>query len=228
MEGYRFIGWDKSPVDFVVHDDEVFIARYEPIEITETEKIAEIEDGWQKWRLSGCLNWLLSLLFLLLIGLLLWFLFGHHNINFCGSILGDCDCEKENTTITDTIKPNVNPNLDPVPDPQALDPCQELQSNGHNQAERHLFNMGQIGGSFLFEYATGDVLADSIVIYDGKSQNDKIIFEYYGTTGSTAVNDIYIEPGRKTVHFSSQYILIDVIPDPSPGTSWEIKVNCPQ
>ena len=224
-EGYRFVGWDKQPMDYIVNGDIDFIAQYEPVE----------KKGWGGWWwLSGCLNWLLALLLLWLIALLLWFLLGHHNLNFCGTIVGDCECEEEviiqrdTVVVHDTVPVKPEPKVDPKPDPKALDPCQELKSNGSNTPEQHLFNMGQIGGSFLFEYATGNTYADRIVIYDGKTKNSKIIFQYYGTTGEPEINSTYAEPGRKTVHFSGQYILIDIIPDPSPQTGWEIKVNCPK
>lgn len=81
-DGYRFVGWDKDPNNHVVTEDVVFVAQYEEVK----------ESWWSRfwgWG-SGCLNWLLTLLLLGLIGLLLWYLLsGYRNFNFCG-----CDCDE--------------------------------------------------------------------------------------------------------------------------------------
>lgn len=99
-EGYRFVGWDKKPVDYVVKEDTDFVAQYEE----------EKESWWSRfwgWG-SGCLNWLLALLLLGLIALLLWYLLGHHNFNLCGC---DCGCN-EYVVVTDTP---ITPKPKPVP-----------------------------------------------------------------------------------------------------------------
>ena len=207
-EGYRFIGWDKQPIGYIVNEDVDFTAQYEPIE----EKTL----GWGKWWwLSGCLNWLLALLLLFLIGLLLWFLLGKHNINFCGEINNDCNCEE-------AIEPTPSPTPSPLPDP-VIESCDEIQRQGSNNPESFVFDMGQEGGTFTFEYATGGSIADLIVIYDGATRNDKEIFRYYGITGP----DGWVSKQSKTITFSGQSILVDIIPDNDPGTYWEVKANCP-
>ncbi len=104
-EGYRFIGWDKNPNNHIVTEDVVFVAQYE-----------EVKESW--WRRfwgwgSGCLNWLLTLLLLGLIGLLLWYLFsGFRNFNFCG-----CNCGEY------VVVPG--PPITPEPEPQRKDTIHE-------------------------------------------------------------------------------------------------------
>lgn len=104
-EGYRFIGWDKNPNNHIVIEDVVFVAQYE-----------EVKESW--WRRfwgwgSGCLNWLLTLLLLGLIGLLLWYLFsGFRNFNFCG-----CNCEEY------VVIPA--PPITPKPEPRRIDTIHE-------------------------------------------------------------------------------------------------------
>lgn len=202
-EGYRFIGWNKQPIDYIVNENIDFTAQYEPVE----------KKGWGGWWwLSGCLNWLLALLLLFLIGLLLFFLLGNHDINFCGEINNDCNCEE-------AIEP---PTPGPLPDP-VRESCDEIQRQGSNNPESFVFDMGQEGGTFTFEYATGNAIADLIVIYDGATRNDKEIFRYYGITGSGG----WVSKQSKTISFSGQSILVDIIPDNDPDTYWEVKANCP-
>ena len=203
-EGYRFIGWDKNPVDYIVKEDTNFVAQYEE----------EKESWWSRfwgWG-SGCLNWLLTLLLLGLIGLLLWFLLGNHNLNFCG-----CNCEE-----TEIVPPNPQPSPNPVPTP-VQKPCDELQRSGHNTPESFIFDMGQESGTFLFEYATGGRYPDNIVIYDGENNKGKRIFKYHDTTGG----DGWDSRQSKMIQFSSQKIYIEIAPDSNIETYWEIKVNCP-
>lgn len=108
-EGYRFIGWDKNPNNHIVTEDIVFVAQYEEVK----------ESWWSRfwgWG-SGCLNWLLTLLLLGLIGLLLWYLFsGFHNFNFCG-----CDCE--DVPIVVVPDPPITPPSEPEPqEPKIVNP----------------------------------------------------------------------------------------------------------
>ena len=221
-EGYRFVGWDKNPVDYIVKEDTDFVAQYEE----------EKESWWSRfwgWG-SGCLNWLLTLLLLGLIGFLVWFLLGNHNLNFCG-----CNCEE-----TEIVPPNPQPSPNPVPTPDPMPnpdiipnpqpvpppvqkPCDELQRSGHNTPESFIFDMGQKSGSFLFEYATGGRYPDNIVIYDGENNRGKRIFKYHDTTGG----DGWDSRQSKMIHFSSQKIYIEIAPDRNIETYWEIKVNCP-
>ena len=314
-EEYRFIGWDKEPDNHVVIEDVVFVAQYEDVKKTWWNRFW----GWG----GGCLNWLLTLLLLVLIGLLLWYLFGgYRNFNFCG-----CDCDdvippspseqvvypegvcgevtesggeqgivksiqlgqpsgtflfKYNTfsiavkiviyngkqpqgtpifqyeggtegEVSDYVSFNssdgyitvvvegkepgtewvfeVNcpePNSEPAPHPQpapepVLKPCDELQKSGSNTPESYIFDMGQDFGSFIFEYATGGIYSDKIIIYNGENNEGEEIFRYDGTTGDSGWDD------RQTrrVQFSNQKIYIEITPNGSSGTYWEIKVNCP-
>lgn len=91
-DGYRFIGWDKNPNNHIVTEDVVFVAQYEEVK----------ESWWNRfwgWG-SGCLNWLLALLLLGLIGLLLWYLInGYRDFNFCG-----CNCEEYVVLVPETMK----------------------------------------------------------------------------------------------------------------------------
>lgn len=87
QKGYKFIGWNTSPINHILKDDTVFTARYEK----------EAVVPWYKrfWRCltgKGCLKWLLWLLLaLLLIFLLSQLLRG------CGSD-SDSDINKVNPT----------------------------------------------------------------------------------------------------------------------------------
>ena len=210
-DGYRFVGWSMNPIDYVVNSDTTFEAQFEPIEKPDDDNI---EHGGPFGWLSNLLNWLLAGLLLLLIGLPLWYLLGNHNINFCGN---DCGCDGEEETVNiDPIDPNDLP-VNPI---QSV--CDATTCQGSNNSESHLFDMGQQSGTFVFEYGTGNALADKIVIYDGKSRNDKMIFNYYGATGDCALEE------QAVLSFSNRYILIDIIPDYDPNTCWIIKPNCPQ
>lgn len=62
--GYKFTGWDKSPVDFILNGDTTFTAQYE-------KKLAWYKRLWLWFIGKGCLKWLLWLLLLLLFLLLL-------------------------------------------------------------------------------------------------------------------------------------------------------------
>lgn len=59
-QGYKFVGWNKSPIDYILNEDTIFIAQYEK------------ELPWYK-RVTGkgCLKWLLWFLLLILV-LFLW------------------------------------------------------------------------------------------------------------------------------------------------------------
>lgn len=170
--------------------------------------------------MSALLNWLLLLLGILLILLLLWcFISGKCLFNICG-----CDCEDTVYVIPPKKdKRGNNSDNNPVPPTPILKPCNELQTSGSNTPESFIFDMGHDRGSFLFEYATGGVYPDVIVIYDGNSNNGKEIFRYYGTTGANGWGDHL----TKRIDFHKREIYIDIIPDRSDGTYWEINVNCP-
>lgn len=208
-KGYRFVGWDKKPDDYVVREDTDFIAQYEE----------EKESWWSRfwgWG-SGCLNWLLALLLLGLIGLLLWYLLGRHNFSFCGR---DCECN-EYVVVPDNPVIPTDPNPDPGPNPKPVQKTCSDDDNtkaGRNTPESFIFDMGQKSGSFVFEYETGCSYPDNIVIYDGENNKGKVIFKYHGTTCGFE---------RKKVSFSNQKIYVEIIPDSDIETIWEIKVHCP-
>lgn len=172
-KGYRFLGWDKNPIDYIVKNDVEFVAQYEKIE--EPDIVDPIIDNVRNrfWgSLSNWLSWLLAFLLLGLIGFLLWFLLGNHNINFC-----DCDCN------------------DPIPSPVQKD-CNEVQRQGSNSPESFIFDMGKDGGSFLLEYDTGNLIADLIVVYDGDTRNSKEIFRFYGITDTGIRNEVIQFTGK--------------------------------
>ena len=218
-EGYVFDSWDHDPINYEVHSDTEFIARFR-------KKEESGYGGWfwghnwfgKKGCLHALLNWILLGLGLFLLFLLLWcFVFGKCNFNLCG-----CNC---NDPIPTPIIPKPNDtDSTPQPSPSPLKPCDELQRSGSNTPEGFIFDMGQESGSFLFEYATGGAFSDLIIIYEGENKNGKEIFRYYGTTGGGGWNDRQSE----TVYFNNSKIFIRIDPDDDSDTYWEIYVNCPK
>lgn len=66
--GYKFIGWDKSPIDYTLNGDTTFTAQYE-------KELPWYKQLWAWFTGKGCLKWLLWLLLLLLLLFLLsWLL----------------------------------------------------------------------------------------------------------------------------------------------------------
>lgn len=66
--GYKFIGWDKSPIDYTLNGDTTFTAQYE-------KELPWYKRIWAWFTGKGCLKWLLWLLLLLLLLFLLsWLL----------------------------------------------------------------------------------------------------------------------------------------------------------
>lgn len=66
--GYKFIGWDKSPIDYTLNGDTTFTAQYE-------KGLPWYKRLWAWFTDKGCLKWLLWLLLLLLLLFLLsWLL----------------------------------------------------------------------------------------------------------------------------------------------------------
>lgn len=193
-EGYRFIGWDKDPNGFVVHEDVEFTALYK-----------ESKKSWWAsfwgWG-SGCLNWLLSLLLLGLIGLLLWYLLaGYRNFNFCG-----CDCPEQLVPLDDEDK---NKEIS----------CDEVSKSGGYGKTIQPVNLGQSSGIFQFDYNTYSVI-DEITIYNGKSPKGKPIFHYKGgTMGVVSEKVSYNSPDG--------YITV-IVQGFESGTDWNFKVNCPE
>lgn len=208
VDGETCPGWDKDPLKEKINADTDFVAK------TPSKKRG---DFW-----TALLKWLLLALGLLLLFLLLWcFIFDKCHLNLCG-----CDCGCNETIV---VKPDPDPDPDPGPDPDpepipepVLKPCDALQKNGSNNPESFLYEMGQQKGTFLFEYETGGVHPDKIVVYDGDNTNEKILFEYYGTTGSYSSDRM-----QKNITFSNWKVLIVVSPSQNPDTYWEIKANCP-
>ena len=62
--GYKFIGWDKSPIDYTLNGDTTFTAQYE-------KGLPWYKRLWAWFTDKGCLKWLLWLLLLLLLLFLL-------------------------------------------------------------------------------------------------------------------------------------------------------------
>ncbi len=70
QKGYKFIGWDQSPIDYVLNNDTVFTAQYE-------KEQPWYKKLWMWFTGKGCLKWLLwLLLFILFLLLLSWLLRG--------------------------------------------------------------------------------------------------------------------------------------------------------
>lgn len=214
-DGYEFVGWDHQPEGHEVHSDSKFIARFRK----------KSDSWWSRfwgWG-SGCLNWLLTLLLLGLIGLLLWYLLGNHHLYFCGC---DCNCN-ENTIVIppnspDTVTPPpTNPipidthNIVPLPE----EPCNSQVESGGDEGIVKPINMGQPSGTFLFEFDTY-TYRDRITIYNGKNCTGTPIFQYQGGTEGVVVR-------RVSFNSPDNYISV-VVQGIDHGTSWEFKVNCPQ
>ena len=95
-KGYKFIGWDISPIDYILKEDTVFTAQYEK----------EVVVPWYKrlwaWLTGkGCLKWLLWLLLaLLLLFLLSQLLRGCSD----GIVGGDRDRDRDKVNPTEKIE----------------------------------------------------------------------------------------------------------------------------
>lgn len=74
--GYKFIGWNKSPIDYVLNGDATFTAQYE-------KDFPWYKRLWAWFTGKGCLKWLLWLLLLILILFLLSWL-----LRSCDNMLG--------------------------------------------------------------------------------------------------------------------------------------------
>lgn len=204
-EGYRFVGWTMNPIDYVVNGDTVFSAQYEPIE----ETVVHGPWGW----FSGCLSWLLAALLLALIAFLVWFLLGNHNISFCKGC--DCDCNKE--IVVDEEEEEKIPDFEDNVD---VSKCESSQSaNGADVDYQGAFDMGQQSGDFWLHYDNYSV-ADRIIVYDGPSNNSKIIYN----PGFEATYDMQ----DRRLHFTNRWIYVEVIKNPNGGTAWEFSVDCPE
>lgn len=204
VDGETCPGWSSDPLAEKIMADRDFTAK-----MPEKKELVIVGRGGF-WR--ALLNWLLLALGLLLLFLLLWlFLLGKGNFDFCG-----CGC------IDPIERPHPDPCPGPVP-PPLRKPCDEMQTSGRNTPESFIFDMGQDAGSFDFEYATGGVYPDLIVIYEGENNQGKEIFRYFGTTGDNGWYSHFTKP----VDFNKRKIYIEIKPDSDTGTYWEIKVNCP-
>lgn len=162
--------------------------------------------------------WWLLLLLLLLIGLLL--------------LLKRCpNNHNTNTPIhNDTVQPTPTPQPKPEPEPEpkptdsiappVLKPCDELTQAGKNIPESFIFDMGQVGGTFVLEYNTGEIYPDKIVVYDGENSNANVIFSF---------NDVTPNGDQKAViRFTQSKVYIEISPDQDTGTFWGILAHCPE
>ena len=206
--GYEFVEWDKNPENHTVTEDVNFHARCRKIE---KEKVVTDEvERFAFWPfLHGLLKWLLFLLLLALIALFLWYLFGNHNLNFCG-----CNCD-EDTVIVDPDPNKKDPFKDVIP--QEYD-CNSTVKSGRDEGFLGYIDMHQDSGTFQFHYNT-QVHRDSIVIYDGKGMNGRILFQYGGGTGDGVWCDA-------NVAFFNRFITVKVRAIDS-GTVWNFRVDCP-
>lgn len=201
-DGYEFVGWDKNPNGYLVHENIEFLARF--------QKRQEEKQNWFLGHVwfgrNGCLhallNWILLALGIVLLFLLLWcFIFDKCYFDLCG-----CDCEE-------TTAP-INPS--PIPNSPVQNPCNTSQEAGGEQGYMGYFDMGQKSGSFMFEYETQSV-PDRIQIYDGKGTSGKVIFLYEGGTGGWRTESVF---------FSKRIVTVQV-EGLGTGTAWEFKINCP-
>ena len=94
QKGYKFIGWDISPVDYILKEDTVFTAQYEKGVIVPWYKRLW---GWLTGK--GCLKWLLWLL----LALLLLFLLSQLLRGCGGGVIGG-DRDKDRDTVNPTEK----------------------------------------------------------------------------------------------------------------------------
>ena len=78
-KGYKFIGWDTPPEDYILNEDTVFSAQYE-----KEKKVPWFKRFWAWLTGKGCLKWLLWLL----VALLLLFLLSQLLRGCGGGILG--------------------------------------------------------------------------------------------------------------------------------------------
>lgn len=212
--GYRFDYWDKQPEGYIVNDDVEFVAVFSKL----TDKEIYDEDvyyrGWHGSFWRSLLRWLFFGLLALLILLLLWcFLFGTCWRGNCG-----CDCD-----VVDTTKVDPTPNDKTTTDPNdtvtpVIGSCNTVSNAGHNNIDVRIVDMGQQGGTFIFEYNTYDKYGDEITVYDGNSTSAAKIWHYSGTT---------FDNRTATISFSGRYITVEVNPDPDGGTAWEYTAHCP-
>lgn len=151
--------------------------------------------------------WLLLLLLLLLIGLLFLLKRCSHN---------DINIPVGNNPVQTTPEPQPTDSIAPP----VLKPCDELTQAGKSMPESFIFDMGQVGGTFVLEYNTGDLYPDRIVVYDGENNNANVIFKFDDVTPNgdqTAV-----------IRFTKSKVYIEITPDQDINTEWVILAHCPQ
>ena len=219
-EGYRFVGWNENPEGVIVRADHLYTAHFERV-------IDKPLSWWQRVAgRRGCLGtllrWLLLGLLIMLLLMLLWcFLFGP-----CWR--GDCGCNDDPTdptqvdpTDTTRVDPTDTAQVDPNDTSRTVvrRPCDAQEMSGSNKPYTGIYDMGTASGQFLLEYNTGDIYPDHIRVYNGRTATGNPIWEYYGTTGADLTEKI---------PYNSEYVTVTVDPDPSDGTFWKFRVNCPQ
>lgn len=135
-EGYRFVGWDKEPINHIVAGDVEFTALYEEIPAREEAVITDETTSVGNGMGSGCgwLNWLLLPLLLALIFMVIWCcLLDKCNVCLC------CGAHGNQTTVVvdDTLPPNHGPIPEPGPIPGTGDVQITLKWNNYNDLDLH-------------------------------------------------------------------------------------------
>ena len=91
--GYKFVGWNISPIDYVLNEDATFTAQYEENMPWYKRFWAWLIGIWTLFTGKGCLKWLLWLILLILF---LWLL---------SSLLRGCESSMGSGNATDAVTP---------------------------------------------------------------------------------------------------------------------------
>lgn len=97
----------------------------------------------------------------------------------------------------------------------------QIQDNMNRDKGMHNvedYEMGQNGGTFVFEYFT-DTLPDEIIVYDGPSSTmdqNQVLFRYHGASNTSVFT--------RQLNFTSRVVTVVV----NGGTNWYYIVHCPR
>ena len=184
----------------------------EKVEEKEEEKIEEkVEKKPKKSWWKRLLYWLLLLLLLGLIFLVIYCcLFDRCNWGIC-----DCSRVSSRSNCNCNCNCNCNDNNNDI-EHQGIKPCDTTTASGGEEGYMGSFEMGQQGGTFLFEYNTYTI-PDRITIYDGGDASGNVIFRYEGGT------EVVV---REVVTFNESIITVVVV-GLGASTGWNFVINCP-